>query len=262
MQALKGAAPSFGIVTSWTYSTLQAPPTTVSFSINLPTYTTADTFATAFSSYQTFVKTAPKELAMAFSIGPNRSGGINVQLIGNYFGSKPAFTSLISSLVSALGATIGGADEYTDWTKVLVANAYGEQLVTAGPSPPNTFFAKSLITTDVLDDASLKSWGNYLMQTAATADINWFAQADLYGGAISSDFNASSSSFAHRDAFLVFQLYGSSNNNAPYPADGIDVINNMLTSIQANPTAACTFQSHSFYTSPCLHSCIFRSQLH
>jgi hypothetical protein len=180
---------------------------------------------------------------MAFSLGANGSGGIGVQLIGNYFGSKTDFTNLVSSLVSDLGATIGTADEYTDWTKVLLANGYGEALVSPGPDPQDTFFAKSLITTDILDDTSLQSWGNYLIQTAATADINWFAQADLYGGAISSDFDVSSSSFAHRDAFLVFQLYGSSYNNAPYPADGINVINNMLTSIQANPTAACMFYS-------------------
>ena len=240
---MKGAAPSYGIVTAWTYSTLQAPPTTVFFSIDLPTYTTADSFASAFSQYQTFVHTAPKELAMAFSLGPSGGNAIGVQLIGNYFGTKSDFTSLVSSLVSGLGATVSTADEYTDWTKVLIANGYGEQLVTAGPSPPNTFFAKSLVTTDVLDNAALTSWGNYLIQTAASSDINWFAQADLYGGAISSDFDASSASFAHRNAFLVFQFYGSSNNNAPYPADGIDVINNMVTSISANPTAACRFLS-------------------
>jgi hypothetical protein len=176
---------------------------------------------------------------MAFSLGANGSGGISVQLIGNYFGSKTDFTNLVSSLVSGLGGTITTATEYTDWTQVLLANGYGEPLVSPGPDPQDTFFAKSLITTDLLNDTSLQSWGNYLIQTAATADINWFAQADLYGGAISSDFTASSSSFAHRDAFLVFQLYGSSYNNAPYPADGINVINNMLTSIEANPTAAC-----------------------
>ncbi|KIM24184.1 Glucooligosaccharide oxidase [Serendipita vermifera MAFF 305830] len=236
--ALKGAAPSYGIVTSWTYSTLPAPPTTVFFSIDLPAYTSAAAFASAFSQYQSFAQTAPKEIAIAFSMGPNGNGGIGVQLIGNYFGTKANFNYLVASLVLSLSATVSTADEYTDWTRVLVANGYGEQLVTAGPSPPDTFFAKSLVTTDLLDNAALTSWGNYLMQTAANSDINWFAQADLYGGAISSDFDANSSSFAHRNALLVIQFYGSSNNNAPYPADGIDIINNMVTSISANPAAA------------------------
>ncbi|KAG8832583.1 hypothetical protein FRC17_001094 [Serendipita sp. 399] len=235
--ALKGAGPSYGIVTSWTYSTLAAPPTSVFFTIDLPRYTTSDSFATAFSKYQTFVHTAPKELAMAFSFGGN-SGGLGVQLLGNYFGSKTEFTNLVNGLVQDLQGSIGTADEYSDWTRVLVANAYGEQLVTAGPSPPNTFFAKSLVTFDILDDTSLKRWGDYLINTAAHADINWFIQADLYGGAISSEFDASSSSFAHRNAFLVIQFYGSSNNNAPYPADGVDVVNRMVTSLSPNPSAA------------------------
>ncbi|KAG8749887.1 hypothetical protein FRC14_001019, partial [Serendipita sp. 396] len=114
---------------------------------------------------------------MAFSFGGN-SQGINVQLIGNYFGSKSDFTTLVNGLVQDLNASIDTADEYTDWTQILVANGYGEQLVTAGPSPPNTFFAKSLVTFDLLDDTSLKRWGDYLVNTAAKADINWFAQAD------------------------------------------------------------------------------------
>lgn len=235
--ALKGAAPSFGIVTSWTYSTLSAPPTTVFFTINLPRYTTSDSFTSAFTAYQSFARNAPKEIAMAFSFGAN-NGGLGVQLLGNYFGSKADFTALVNPLVQQLGASIGTADEYTDWTKVLVANAYGEALVTAGPSPPNTFFAKSLVTTDNLDDASVKRWADYLINTAARADINWFIQADLYGGAISSDYTADSSSFAHRNAFLVIQFYGSSTNNAPYPSDGIDIVNGMVTSLQSNPSAA------------------------
>jgi len=191
---------------------------------------------------------------MAFSLGADGNGGISVQLIGNYFGSESDFNNLVSGLVASLGANIGTAQSYTDWTQLQVANAYGEPLVSSTPETPNTFFAKSLVTTDLLDNSSLTSWGTYLMQTAATSDINWFAQADLYGGAISSDFSATSSSFAHRDAFLVFQLYGSSYNNAPYPADGIDIINNMLTSITPNPTAACTFcPFSSFGVSSCLY---------
>lgn len=65
----------------------------------------------------------------------------------------------------------------------------------------------------------------------------------VYGGAISADFGSESASFAHRDAFLVFQLYGSSIDNAPYPTDGISVIDQMLDSITTTPNGACTSQS-------------------
>jgi hypothetical protein len=184
---------------------------------------------------------------MAFSFGPDGSGGLGVQLIGNYFGSKADFTNLVNGLVQSLQGSIGQANEYSDWTQVLVENAYGEQLVTAGPSPPNTFFAKSLVTVDILPDAALQNWSSYLINPAARADINWFIQADLYGGAISSDFEVSSSSFAHRDAFLVIQFYGSSDNNAPYPADGVDVVNQMVYSLDPNPSRACESTLVQYY---------------
>lgn len=219
---------------------MSAPPVTTFFSISLPTYTTGDAFASAFSQYQTFAYSAPNEMAMAFSLGPSGSGGISVQLIGNYFGSSANFTTLVNGLVQSLGASIDTATEYNNWLQVLIANNYGGALIPTGPETPDTFFAKSLTTSDLLDNSSITSWGNYLVQTAAQADINWFAQADLYGGAISG-FDVNSASYAHRDAFLVFQLYGSSVNNAPFPSDGIDVINNMLSSITTNPEGACTY---------------------
>jgi hypothetical protein len=179
---------------------------------------------------------------MAFSLGSNGNGGISVQLIGNYFGSSADFTTLVNGLVQSLGANIDTATEYTDWTQVLIANNYGGALIPTGPETPDTFFAKSLTISDPLDNSSIASWGNYLVQTAASADINWFAQADLYGGAISS-FDVNSASYAHRDGFLVFQFYGSSYDNVSFPSDGIDVINNMLSSITTNPEAACTYYS-------------------
>jgi len=179
-------------------------------------------------------------MAMAFSLGPNGSGGIFVQLIGNYFGSQADFTTLVNDLVQSLGASIDSTTaQYTDWTQLLVANNNGVALVGTGPEAPDTFFAKSLTTNELLNNASLLSWGNYLMQTATRTDIGWFAQADLYGGAISS-FDVNSASYAHRAAFLVFQFYGTSGTNA-FPSDGIDVINNMLSSITTNPEGACTY---------------------
>jgi hypothetical protein len=204
--------------------------------------------ATAFSQYQTFVKTAPNELSMTCELGPSGNSAVTGMLIGNYFGSKADFINLVSSLVSDLGATITTADEYTDWSQALVAT-FGEPLVSPGPDPPYTFFTKSLIITDLLSDDALLSWGNNLIETA-DSDIDWWAVADLLGGATSSDFDAASSSFAHRDAFLIFRIQGSSYNNAPYPADGIDLINNMVTSIEPNPTAACTFYSLFLCASP------------
>jgi hypothetical protein len=61
-----------------------------------------------------------------------------------------------------------------------------------------------------------------------------------YGGAIATA-DATYSSYAHRDAVLVFQFYGSAQSGSSFPADGLDVINGMVTSLAPNPTAACAF---------------------
>jgi len=59
-----------------------------------------------------------------------------------------------------------------------------------------------------------------------------------YGGAIATA-DATYSSYAHRDAFLVLQFYGSAQNGGPFPADGINIINGMVTSLSPSPAAAC-----------------------
>lgn len=63
-----------------------------------------------------------------------------------------------------------------------------------------------------------------------------------YGGAIKTA-DATYSSYAHRDALFVIQFYGSAQNGGAFPADGIDVINGMVTSLSPNPSAACGFFS-------------------
>lgn len=60
----------------------------------------------------------------------------------------------------------------------------------------------------------------------------------VYGGAIKS-IAADATAFAHRDAFLVYQLYASSGNSfPPYPDDGISFVDGMLAALESNPQAA------------------------
>jgi FAD/FMN-containing dehydrogenase len=97
------------------------------------------------------------------------------------------------------------------------------------------------------------------------SDTDWFAMADreftpypncntffeafdkVYGGAISS-VPTTATAFAQRNAFLVFQLYASSNDHLPpFPNDGISFVDGMLASIERNPQGA-----YSNYIDPTL----------
>jgi hypothetical protein len=61
-----------------------------------------------------------------------------------------------------------------------------------------------------------------------------FVEVDLYGG-VGSKINGhslTSSSFAHRNKLLTFQMYASSPTYAnPYPAAGIDFVNGMYNAV-------------------------------
>jgi len=129
-----------------------------------------------------------------------------------------------------------------------------------------------LTVSSAFEDDALNSWAQYLFANAVSADLGWFIEVDSevidlrvssrctkclagYGGAIATA-DASFSSYAHRDAFLVFQFYGSAQNGGPFPADGIDIINGMVTSLSPSPSAACKF----FSPTVCCHrSLIFLS---
>jgi FAD/FMN-containing dehydrogenase len=66
-KALRGAAPSYGIVTQWVFDTLPAPKTTVTFNINLPEFSDTTSFVSAFKAYQNFVRNAPNEMGMSLA---------------------------------------------------------------------------------------------------------------------------------------------------------------------------------------------------
>ena len=132
-QAVRGAAPSYGIVTQWVYDTLPAPATTVSFSINFPEFSDNASFVSAFKAYQSFILNAPNEMGMSFVIGANSDSTLGVNLLGNYFGTQDSFNSLVKPLVAQVPGTTVNAQSFTSWTDVLIANAQGLPLHTVTP---------------------------------------------------------------------------------------------------------------------------------
>jgi Berberine and berberine like len=61
----------------------------------------------------------------------------------------------------------------------------------------------------------------------------------VYGGGNSAvnAVPADATAFAHRDAFLVYQLYASS-ITPPYPKDGIPFVDGMVSALEPNPRGA------------------------
>ena len=132
-KALRGAAPSYGVVTHWVFDTLPAPTTTVTFKINLPEFSDTTSFVSAFKAYQNFVRNAPNEMGMSLTFGASSGSALAVTLLGNYYGTQDSFNSLVQPLVAQFPGTTVNAQSHTDWTEVLLFNAQGQPLQTNTP---------------------------------------------------------------------------------------------------------------------------------
>jgi len=237
--ALRGGGPSFGLVIEWTYLTSAAPPTTVRYVISFPS-TLSITQATAvYTAWQAFAVSAPNALAMAAVFGRAGSGHVSLTLEANYYGTLSEAQNVLAPLVASLGHGATLQTQALGWIQGLEAFAGGDgTLSTSAPDVHDTFFAKSLITSQPSSNSSIKSWITYLATQGASTDTNWFAQVDLYGGKISR-VASNATAFANRNAFLVYQLYASSSTGTPpYPSDGITFVNNMLNALEPNPREA------------------------
>jgi hypothetical protein len=106
MQALRGAAPSFGIVTSWTFATLPAPPTLINFNIYFPGFTSSSSskasLVSILTKYQTLAPAMRSEMWMTGIFGNNGDGTLYFQFQGVYTGLKSEWNTTITPLLKTL----------------------------------------------------------------------------------------------------------------------------------------------------------------
>jgi hypothetical protein len=174
VKAIRGAAPSFGIVTSFTTETVPMPisPTVFDYGWTL----SAAELSTAIDNLQKFTlgTSSPPELAGEYYIsqGP-RPGTVSLTVSGAFFDSD---ASKFENAVAALIRTVPRSYEWRDkktapyWDAV---NKFGEY----SWAPHSTLYAKSLITpSDPLMTASSRdTFANYLANTAYGANTVWFS---------------------------------------------------------------------------------------
>ncbi|KAG8743333.1 hypothetical protein FRC10_012212 [Ceratobasidium sp. 414] len=236
--ALRGAGPSFGIVTAWTYATLPAPDN-IGYQLDYePAAGGKEAFVNAFNSFQNFARNAPSTLGMALAIVPGGANKLVFSLSGNFYGSMADFNTTIQPLLAQIP---GGklTSKQFNWIESL-ANTAGS-LSTSSPEPADNFYAKSLMIKDPASNSSLASFVDYMYTqgTASNLGLDWFVEIDVYGGEIAKA-ASNVSSYFNRDTFLTFQFYASAKPlSAPYPASGITFLDGMHDTIQVDTQAAC-----------------------
>jgi Berberine and berberine like/FAD binding domain/Chitin recognition protein len=219
--ALRGAAESFGVVTTFYLQTLPAPSSVINFSVGLSAVLkSASLAAKTFLSLQDFVLNSPlMNRNISFGI---YTDGTAFTLSGWYFGDETYFRQkILPNMLAGFPAASSTTIASLSWLDSLVNEAGGplRQPLT-GYSAHNSFYAKSIVTHNAqpLTAGALKSFFNYVITKGRASPISWFTIINLYGG-IDSQINsipATASAYSDRDALWVFQIYGSA-SSAPLP---------------------------------------------
>ncbi|KAJ6594354.1 FAD-binding domain-containing protein [Mycena capillaripes] len=250
--ALRGAASSFGIVTQYTLKTHQAPATVVrySYSFNNPNLS-VDEFARLLDSYQTWGRTAPKELGIEANVW---QGGKVVELGGYYMGSLSDFKVLSGSLLLATGPPNTTYVQERSWVTALVEVNGGSSLSTKGkPDTHDTFFAKSLVipTASPLTKTALSALAKHFATTQIPSTLSWFIQFELWGGGNSaiSSLPSTATAYPHRAHLWTIQFYARSTSG--WPAQGTAFVNGMVSSI-TDSMKGTTFGAYANYLDPLL----------
>jgi hypothetical protein len=256
--AIRGSAPSFGIVTSWTYQTVPAPDS-IGFTIVWKRNLTQDEFVTTYLAYQNFSQTAPRDLGFDGDIFGGLGKAINITFLGFWYGKSSAFNSTIRPFLAQLPAGFILASQAYNWIDGLKFLSGRNSLDTSKPDTSDIFFVKSLQTKGPHTQDALKSFTNFLFTQGMNIDTHWFIGFDceyltatsvldpltimslpVYGAnSTISDYAQNATAYNNRDAFITYQFYATSGNET-FPGDGISFVMNMLNSLEPNPQAACT----------------------
>ncbi|KAJ7484155.1 glucooligosaccharide oxidase [Mycena latifolia] len=238
--AIRGASPSFGIVTSIEVQTFPAPPSATVFeytwdSLDIPTA------STGISAFQTFATTnLPPAFGaeLVFGKGPS-SGKVSFGLTGAYYADPKALNAILAPYLKALPKPTSNTTTPGPYINSVALLSGTPLNSSTAPDGSDTFYTKSLMTPEgaPMSEAAIKAFVTYMAKQGFSSNTDWFVEVELYGGT-NSAINAvplDSTAFAKRDTLFTIQFYASSaNGKPPYPAAGFTFMDGMVASILTN----------------------------
>jgi hypothetical protein len=255
--AFRGAADSFGVVTSFYMATKPAPATVIQFRFSFPDmYTSATKAANAFLHIQKFALNSTV-IDRKIGFGMYLDGRV-FRVYGTYFGTLANFNDKIRpELLRGLPAPRATTVQSFSWIESLRDLAGGTDLQQplTGYNVTDDFFAKSITTpADApLTSAALTSFFDYIIKNDAKIPYGrWWSIINLYGGP-DSQINAraaSSSAYSGRDSLWVFQNYGYT--SAPTPPSTIIPYLNGLNDALISAQPQTNFGAYVNYVDPSL----------
>lgn len=177
--ALRGAADSFGIITTFYLQTQPAPTSVVNWQYAIPgMFTSAATTAAAFTQIQSFALNASiVDQKLGFGVYLD---GSTFSISGTYIGDLATFTTTIApALLSNLPTPSSSSVKSVDWitSLTLLASPNPLQQPTIGYNLHDDFFAKSVVvpSSSPLTTAALESYITYIIQNGVGSASPWFS---------------------------------------------------------------------------------------
>ncbi|KAJ7029191.1 glucooligosaccharide oxidase [Mycena alexandri] len=254
--AIRGASPSFGIVTSIEVQTFPAPPSVTVFSYNWNDLSISAA-STTITAFQTFAASnIPPEFGAELIFGQGSSSGkLSVQLLGGYYGAANLFSGVIAPYLNAAGMPKPSSQVVTPGSYInsVTYFAEGQSLNTStAPDGSDNFYTKSLMTPSgsPMSAAAVTAFVTYMANQGFSSTADWFVEVELYGGS-NSAINAvplNSTAFGKRDTLFTIQFYASAPSGATtYPTTGFTFLDGMVSSILNNSPANWNYGAYLNY---------------
>ncbi|PRP83649.1 glucooligosaccharide oxidase [Planoprotostelium fungivorum] len=257
--AIRGAGPSFGVVTLFVFKYQDAPPKATVFFYGYINQT-ADQVTHAILAYQNWTQslTLPAELGLTLTMNSPSPGLGFYGFFGSYLGSAQEMHKWIDPLLHSVNATAPPNDanitqEYNNYQDFLLqVSAYdGNPNYTASePDYNDNFYAKSVTIPEsvTLTQEQVSNYVNFLLHQNLT---HAFTEIGYWGGNQSA-INAvpvDSTSFVHRKASFNVQLYSFVGASDSFPIDfGYSFLTNMSLAL----TEQNTWEAYQNYADPLL----------
>jgi hypothetical protein len=233
--AVRGAADSFGIVTTFYLQTRPAPSSVTYFQFDFDgVFDSKAKFTNTFQHLQDVAKNA-SVINNKISFGVYLDGYGTYSLSGAYFGSVAEFNSKVKGELLRSMPTSTPIVQSLSWYDFLV-KVSGESTLktpTTGYDLHDNFFAKS-VTVPEVDGLKAKTMNALYDYLNTAGSVEYFIIINLYGGP-GSAINSKDTSFAaynDRDSLWVLQNYGYTANSVNF----INGINNAIIKTQSETT--------------------------
>ncbi|GAB1316404.1 hypothetical protein MFIFM68171_06614 [Madurella fahalii] len=243
--ALRGAADSIGIVTSFSLRTQPAPEEVINFTYEFQTLTeSVEQAVSAFTRLQSFISNSTavdRRLSFALQtvVGPDPSTGSVSRTIlvdGTFMGTLAEYTTQIEpEMLRGLPNPTSRGVVSHDWLSSLAALSMDGTLE---PTPSHlSFFANSVTIDDPgMNEAALRSYLTYMLE-GPVPPVPYGSSMDLWGGADTQinipGKDVSFAAFPHRNVFWAVHNIAQigPSYDVPFPDEGITYMNGLRDAI-------------------------------